>query len=122
MGGVAGAPWATRECTACHASDSILAAPFELARSAAAGVGAEAVTLVGDANVHLAGAVERAADGRLVYRPDIELAGLYVLGHSRSGAVDTIGLLAVLTALAGVAIHGGLRIRRYRKRHAGVRS
>jgi hypothetical protein len=67
-------------------------------------------TLVGDGGVDMPGEVHTTNCGHVVVTPDPEIAGLYLLGFSRAPWVDRIGVLAVLMVIAGVVLHGGLRV------------
>jgi len=107
--------WATRECRDCHGDDSRLARPFVLARLPPGGV---VPRLVGDSEVELAGRIELDAAGQLVFAPEPRTAGLYVLGHDATRWANWIGLGALLGALAGVGVHGGLRLRAARGANA----
>jgi thiosulfate reductase cytochrome b subunit len=61
-------------------------------------------------NVILDGQVYQADNGELYYQPVPQNSGLYILGHHSVGWVDLIGSLAFLGVLAGITIHGGLRV------------
>jgi hypothetical protein len=105
--GIASGAWATRDCTACHGTGSLLAAAFTLSTLAPDGVMPEFVI---DAGLAATGAVTRSAGGQIVYEPDPRIAGLYLFGFERARWVDAVGLLALVLVLAGVALHGGLRL------------
>jgi hypothetical protein len=117
--GVGPGRFATRDCTACHDKGSRFDQPFVLAARAPFGVTPK---LVGDANVTLPGRIQRDANGRLVYRQRAHQLGLYVLGATRSGLVDTLGILLVLGAFGGAVAHGSLRLRSARKRRSAEAS
>jgi hypothetical protein len=102
---VAALGWSTRDCRECHGRDSILAAPFEIANSAP-----EAPLLE-----PASGSLEN-----LVFLPSTEEAGLYVIGHDRSLALDLIGLLCLAGAITAAGLHGGLRYIRHRQRKGGA--
>lgn len=105
---VASGPWATRQCGVCHGRASRVTRPFVLAPY----VPGEIVPrLVGDADVHLAGRLERSPRGALVYAPDAEAAGLYILGHDQWALGDRLGMLAVVGVLGGILVHAALRVR-----------
>lgn len=113
--GTAPSEWATRECTACHQSDSRLADAVVLT-GPAPDLPAPALA-VADDGLALAGTLERDAAGRVVYRTDPASVGVHVLGHHRAGWADRIGVAALLATLLGVAGHAGLR---WRARRRGV--
>lgn len=117
--GVATKEWVNRDCQSCHAEDSRLSAPFELAGAVAGGV---LPALPEGGYVHLAGSLVQDEDGRLFYQPETREAGLYVLGHDSEGIVDYAGLLLILGSLFGVAVHAGLRIRAARLRKQEVQA
>jgi hypothetical protein len=60
------------------------------------------------------GAQVSAADGRLLLVPGAD--GLHVFGHTQSSLVDGVGIVLVVSAFAGAAGHGFLRIRSARRR------
>ena len=105
--GVAGGEWATKECQACHADESMLRAPMLLASYTP---GSATPTFIGGGDV-LGGEIQ-AIDGALYYAPANEQAPmqLYLFGHDRVDWVDTFGLLAFVGVLLGVFAHGGLRV------------
>lgn len=98
--------WATRDCQACHGSQSRITQSIELASYVPGGVLPE---FVPNTNVSVSGELSLAEDGSLVYQPVTEQDGLYVLGHNSVGWVDWLGGLMFLGVLAGVSVHGGLR-------------
>ncbi len=114
--GIAEGQWATRDCQSCHDQDSRLARSVVLADSAPGGV---IPTLVSDADGMLAGVIEPDEDGRMVYSPRTASAGLYVLGHDAVRWANLLGILAILSTLLGVAVHGGIRWMAARKRPIG---
>ncbi len=105
--GVAPASWATRECNACHGSDSRVGREFPLADHLPGGTRPR---LREDSIVSLAGEIVVREDGALVYRPDPAAAGLHVLGFGSDRWVDRVGRWAVILVLVGVLFHGGIRI------------
>jgi len=105
--GVAGRGGATRDCSTCHGETSRVGEDFVLADFAPGGV---LPTLVGDGGVEMPGEVHTTSCGHVVVTPDPDIAGLYLLGFSRAPWVDRIGVLAVLMVIAGVVLHGGLRV------------
>lgn len=105
--GVGPATSALRDCAACHAARSRLVAPFTLAERAPFGV---APRLVGDARLLAAFSVARDESGRLTLAPRAAALDLHVLGLSRSGLLDALGLLLLGLTLGGAATHGALRV------------
>lgn len=106
--GVGPARDAVKECTECHSADSRLAAPFALSTRPIAGVSPR---LIGEGTVAFAGRIETDRAGELVYRPELERAGLYVLGHSRRKWLGSLGGLVLLGVIAGAGVHTGMRWR-----------
>ncbi len=110
--GVSTGRWATRDCSRCHSDSPGIAFPFELAAAAPA---AAIPSAVADANVFMGGEIE-ISEGAAIYIPATIAEGFYVLGHDRWVAIDTAGAIVVVATLAGVLVHGGLRIFMRRKR------
>ena len=104
--GVATGTWATRQCNDCHARDSRVNRPIELASYVPGGV---QPTLVGDANVNIGGRMSTDTTGRLFYEPSSTAAQVYVLGHDHWHMGDWFGILAAIGTVVGVGIHGGMR-------------
>jgi thiosulfate reductase cytochrome b subunit len=109
---VVSGPRVRRACTDCHAERSGLDADIPLASAVPGGVrppppAGGALALDGEV-------VEDGGKG-LVLRRGASPA-LYVFGHSRSPWTDRAGLLFLATVVAGIAVHGGLRIRASRRR------
>jgi thiosulfate reductase cytochrome b subunit len=96
---------ALKDCQACHADQSRLAAPMQLAAYLPGGM---LPVFVADANVQ-AGEGLAVKDGALVYSPNAADHGLYVFGHHRVDWIDWLGALFFAGVLLGVAGHGGLR-------------
>jgi hypothetical protein len=109
--GIAPGSSATRDCAACHDRASRLSEPLRLSDRAPFGA-----TLAASG---LSGEVMGAVADRIDFVPRSDRAGLYVLGHSRLGAIDRIGLLAVLAVLGAVLTHGILRWRAARRSAPG---
>jgi len=105
--GVGPATSALRDCVACHAPRSRLVAPFTLAERAPFGV---VPRLVGDARLLPAFSVARDGVGRLTLAPRAAALDLHVLGLSRSGLLDGLGLLLLGLTFGGAATHGALRV------------
>lgn len=105
--GVTGGAWATKECQACHADESMLRTPMLLASYTP---GNTTPTFIGGGDV-IGGEIQ-AIDGALYYAPATDQAPmqLYLFGHDRVDWVDTFGLLAFVGVLLGVFTHGGLRV------------
>jgi thiosulfate reductase cytochrome b subunit len=107
-----------RDCDDCHSENSRTNADIQLA-----GAGPFGASLPPPASgaLRLAGAVVWDAGSRSwVLRRDASTS-LYVFGHSRLAWMDRMGWLALAAVLAGILVHGGLRIRagrRHRPVHA----
>ena len=112
---------ALRDCQACHAVDSRVAATYPLAAWVPGGVPPRPPD---DTKLELAGAIEAGPGGGLVFRQAAGAtpAGLHVLGHSRESWSNLLGLLVFLAVALGVTGHGlvrlGLRGRRAAAPHA----
>jgi thiosulfate reductase cytochrome b subunit len=102
---VAAGETAVKDCQACHADESRLAAAILLSENLPGGVTPD---FVQDANVETSNGLS-VEDGRLFYRPIPADHELYVFGHNRVSWIDILGVLFFLGVLAGVAGHGGLR-------------
>lgn len=106
--------YATRDCQACHGSDSRLAQPVLLTDNPPGGVlpslDGNPLGEAGDIVVDDAGAV--------YFQPHTGSTGddTYVLGYSSSRLVDRVGAIIFLGVLAGVIGHGGLRVLTARRR------
>lgn len=114
--GVAGGPWATRECASCHSRDSRIARAFELAPYVPGGVLPEPVR---DSNVAFEALrllPTRGPRGGLAGALDPAKAGLYILGRDRALWADGLGLAVFAATALGVLAHGGLRIAFGRRR------
>jgi hypothetical protein len=98
---------ATRSCEACHAADSRLARPFEVASFVPSGA---TTSFVADPRVSLAGSLREAADGALTYDPSSKGAGRYVLGHDDAGWIDRLGLWLLIATALGVGGHALARV------------
>ena len=105
--------WVTRDCRACHGSDSRLAAAVALADRAPGGV---SPALYGTGEVSWPGEVTADEGGALHFTPSTAAAGLYVLGHNASRVVDILGALMIVGVSLGVVAHGGLRLLAARRR------
>jgi thiosulfate reductase cytochrome b subunit len=98
--------WATRECAACHQSDSRLAAPIILSGQVPGGV---QPTFIGR---EVSGMLGTTPDGALAFtpQPTLEPVGLYIFGRDAVAWIDRLGVGLVLAVMGGVVIHGGLRV------------
>ena len=99
--------YSTKDCKACHSDDSRVSAPMLLASYTPGGVTPQ---LIGGANIATTGDMVKGAHGALYYQPDTAKEGLYLPGHSRVKWIDWLGILMFLGVLAGVTIHGGIRM------------
>jgi hypothetical protein len=105
--GVATGEWATRDCRSCHGRDSRVSEEFFLADFAPGGVIPEPVE---DSGLVFAGEIGLTECGHVVYHPDTRQAGLYLFGTTATPWVNRMGLLTLVVVLAGVVLHGGLRL------------
>jgi thiosulfate reductase cytochrome b subunit len=96
----------TRECQACHADDSQLAAAMPLADYLPGGV---IPAFVQDANVQTSSGLTQGPDGALIYSPAMADHDLYVFGHNRVSWIDWLGAAFFVGVLLGVGGHGTLR-------------
>lgn len=97
--------WATRDCRACHHTDSRLSQPLQLASHTPGGV---LPTFVGGTNVAASGAITMTGSA-LFYQPEPTADGIYLFGRDRVAWVDWFGALAFVGVLLGVGGHGALR-------------
>lgn len=102
---VASGKFVTKDCRACHSSDSRAAQPLSLADRTPGGV---LPTLPQGGVVAFSGEII-SDGGALRFQPQPEAAGLYVLGHNAVAIIDWIGVLMFLGVLVGATAHGGLR-------------
>jgi thiosulfate reductase cytochrome b subunit len=110
--GVVGADWATKDCQACHSSDSVLSAAMPLGDHVPGGV---MPTFVGDSHTEHTGDLIVADDGSIVYRPSTTADGIDVLGSDAGGWADWLGLLAFIGVVLFVLLHATLRFLARRK-------
>ncbi|MBV6392835.1 MAG: hypothetical protein KPEEDBHJ_02062 [Anaerolineales bacterium] len=103
--------YATRDCAACHHTDSRVTAPILLAESAPLGV---VPTFSPDVNVTATGRII-AEDGALYYSPINENDETYIFGHNRIAWVDWFGALLFLGTVLGVGGHATFRMIAARK-------
>jgi hypothetical protein len=99
---IVGKGQATRDCIACHGSNSILHRPLDLDDALPEGVPA-----------YYSGSqrpvVERTSNGPVFDNREL-LAPFYIIGSSRVAWIEWVGWLSVLGALLFVLVHGTLRI------------
>lgn len=105
---VGDAGWVTSECQACHSDDSRLAAPLILSDYLPGGV---VPNFTQGTNVDPSTGLS-VEGGALIYRPQPESQGRYILGHNRIGWIDAFGAIFFVGVLLGVAGHGSLRLRK----------
>jgi len=99
--------FATGDCRTCHNEDSRLNRPFSVA-----------AYLPGDVSPQFTQGSSMAPVGELVvsenstvnYIPNTAALGFYLPGHNRVDWVGWVGLSAFMLTLAGVFVHGGLRV------------
>ncbi len=104
---VATGEWATAECSVCHGNKSRMTQPIQLSSYIPGGVIPE---FVKDSNVVFNGKIIENEDGALYYQPSPQNSGLYILGYDSVSWIDILGSLAFVGVLAGITIHGGLRV------------
>lgn len=107
---------ATRDCAACHNTDSRITAPILLANSAPTGVVPE---FSPNTNVTATGSIIN-ENGSLYYNPANENDETYIFGHNRISWIDWFGALLFAGTALGVAGHATFRFIGARK--AGKRS
>ena len=110
---------ALRDCTACHASDSRVAATFPLASYVPGGVPPRPPEGL---RVELQGIVEPGTGGGLVFRQGAGTtpSGLHVLGHTRASWSNLLGFLLFVAVALGVSAHGVARVVMHRRRGGQV--
>ncbi len=117
---VATGDWAIRDCAVCHTDGSRIGQSFQLTAYTPGGV---TPVFAPGGNVSMNGSLIPAEDGTLIYQPETQEDGLYILGSSAVRAVDLFGGYAFLGVLAAIVVHGGLRVysgaRRKTKQVAG---
>jgi len=99
--------FATGECKSCHFEDSRMNRPFQVAAYLPGGVSPQFADLPG---VTPPGELALDEDGTVSYIPSTAALGLYLPGHNRVEWVGWVGLSAFLATLAGVVLHGGIRV------------
>jgi thiosulfate reductase cytochrome b subunit len=103
---VVGRDWAIKDCNTCHAEDSRISQPFNI--SSHTPPGAE-IDFVGDSNILFTGELVSDAQNAIVFQPELDQQGWYLLGHNNVSWVDKLGGFTFLGMLLGITIHGGLR-------------
>ena len=104
--------WATRDCQTCHGEDSKVTTAMQLSSNVPGGVVPE---FVRDTNTLANGELYTTPDGALYYQPVTTESDLYVLGHDSVRWVDWAGIIFFIGTVAGVSVHGGLRVQASRK-------
>ena len=99
--------WATRDCQTCHADESRLTQPFPVAGYTPGGV--LPVPRPVDGLIWGDGLMTT-DDGSLFWSPPTAAAGFYIIGHDAVGFIDSLGAFAFLGVIAGIFVHGGLRV------------
>ncbi len=107
--------YSTQDCTACHSDNSRVSDALMLASYTPGDV---TPTLVGDVNMEPTGDLIKDESGALYFKPNTAKEGLYLPGHDRVKWIDWLGVLMLLGVLAGVAVHGGLRM--YSAAHGAI--
>ncbi len=114
-------PAVPRDCTRCHAEQSRLNAAIPLASGPFPG---GVVPTAPEGGALALGGVVASPDGQALVLQRDSGASFHVFGHSRGTWTDRVGFLAFAAVLAGVAVHGGLRLRargRYAHAHRPMR-
>ena len=109
--GVAGRSQALSDCGACHGPNSHLKDNVVLASWAPGGK-----LPPGKNGEAVAGRIETAANGDIVWKIDRGQENLHLMGSPGSNWSDRLGLLMLLGVVLGVTVHGGYRLisrRRY---------
>jgi hypothetical protein len=100
--------FAARDCATCHEAGSRIDAPFTLTSTPPFGV----VPSLADASTPATVVADVSGAFSVVAKP----AGLHVFGHTRSRALDGLGLILFAGAIAGAGGHALLRVRGARRR------
>ena len=100
---IAGKGQATKDCTACHAKDSILHRPLDLDNFLPKGV----PTFFQGRKVDVVSWQGQGAGASTTGRCS---RSFYVIGNSRVAWIEWLGWLSVAGALLFALIHGGVRI------------
>ena len=103
--------FALNRCQDCHAASSRVNQGLQLA-----GFAPVTPVLAAGRSIAATGDVVRRADGALFYQPAPARDALYVFGATRVSLVDALGAMALIGTVLGVAGHGALRYRAYRRR------
>jgi len=103
-----GQGWALRDCRACHQADSRLTRTVVLDSSPPT----EALPVLAAGNgTELFGEITVDDNGRILYEASSKQTGFYIIGRDGARLGNLIGMLAVLGAVIGIAVHAGLRWR-----------
>jgi hypothetical protein len=111
--GVATGAFVMGGCRSCHSRTSRINQAVELSGFVPGGVLPEPVK---DSHTKTVGTLQMTETGGLFFRPALDPHKLYIHGTLRPQWLDIIGILIVLASLAGVILHGGLRIVAAKKR------
>jgi len=105
--------WATRDCSACHGEDSILAAAFTLSDYQPGGL---APSDGHYPEVWLDGGIETGEGGSAWYLPYAGASGFYIIGLDNVTWIDILGLMMLFGVSLGVTGHALARYYSKRKR------
>ena len=109
---VARGAWVNRDCESCHHRSSRLSQAFLLAEQSPFGAQLE---VIGDANILRSGKIVSKKDN-LFYQENVRRAGLFILGHDRSAAAQTVGAGVFVLVMLGISVHAALRVISARRR------
>ncbi len=109
---VASGDWAIEDCQTCHAQESRVNQPIQLASYTPGGV---IPTFIGGTGTNISGEIIQDESGALYYQPTSASQDMYVLGLNQVKWVDLAGLLILLGTVLGITVHGGLRYYASRK-------
>ncbi|MBP7960338.1 MAG: cytochrome b/b6 domain-containing protein [Caldilineaceae bacterium] len=99
--------FATGDCRTCHIEDSRLNRPFQVVAYSPGGVSPQFPQASGMGPV---GELMVGENSTVNYIPDTAALGFYLPGYNRVEWVGWVGLSAFMLTLAGVFVHGGLRV------------
>ena len=105
--------WATRDCSACHGADSILAAAFTLSDYQPGGLAPSDGHFP---EVWLDGEIKTGAGGSAWYLPYAGASGFYIIGLDNVTWIDLLGLMMLFGVSLGVTGHALARYYFKRKR------
>ncbi len=112
---IAHGEYVVRDCQTCHDRNSMLSAALPLGTERP---GAMPLLWQAQTGVLPAGQITARA-GELYFNPSPEMAGFYLLGHTRVAWVHILGSAVLLLTLAGIVLHAYLRIRANKRKRAG---